>query len=174
MNESAAGFLRAILGETRETFHLQSADAARDLTVRMVEQATRTLDLISRDLEPHIFDQQPFIEALKRLALKSRIARIRILLQDNNLIRQQGHRLVDLAQRLTSTIEIRRPDEEYREFDENFLLVDGSGYLHRQLADRYEVTACFNNRLQTTQLEALFTEIWERGEPDREMLRLHL
>lgn len=140
----------------------------------MVAQANRSLSLISPDLEPLIYDQAPFISAVKRLALKSRVARIRIIVQDNSLARQQGHRLIKLAQRLTSTMEIRKPDRAYREFTESFLLVDDCGYLHRQLADRYPATACYNDRLQVSQLEAVFNEAWERAEPDFELVRLHL
>ncbi|MEN8178028.1 MAG: GNAT family N-acetyltransferase [Pseudomonadota bacterium] len=172
--ESSPGFMEANLGLTQTTYYLHSAEEYRDLATRMVAQATRTLSLISGDLEPLVYDQAPFISAVKQLALKSQVAHIRILIQDNSLLRRQGHRLIDLAQRLTSTIEVRKPDREYREFAQSFLLVDDCGYLHRQQADRYTTTACFHDRLQTAQLEETFSEIWERGEPDMELVRLHL
>lgn len=73
-----------------------------------------------------------------------------------------------------NTIEIRKPDREYRDFAESFLLVDDCGYLHRKLADRYRATACFNDQLQVSQREEIFTDAWERGEPDMELVRLHL
>ncbi len=44
----------------------------------------------------------------------------------------------------------------------------------RKLADRYRAIACFNDRLQLSQLEEIFTDAWERGEPDMELVRLHL
>lgn len=165
---------KATLGETDEIFHLHRVDTYGQLVLHMVKQAHRSIDLLTPDLEPQVFDQGPLITALKQLALKSRIARIRILLQDNSLVRTQGHRLTELAQRLTSTIEIRKPDKEFAQYPESFLLVDDCGYLHRGLADRYEATACFNNRLQVAQLENVFVEAWEAGEPDIELARLHL
>ncbi len=174
MNEPKPTFLQANLGESPNTYYLHSEVEYRDLSTRMVEQAKRTLNLITPDLEPNIYDQVPFINAVKQLALKSQVARIRILVQDNSLVRNQGHRLIDLAQRLPSTLEIRRPDKEYAQFTESFLLVDHAGYLHRRLADRYQAKACFNDRLQVSQLEDLFNEAWERGEPDIELVRLHL
>jgi hypothetical protein len=140
----------------------------------MVSQANRSLDLLTADLEPALYDQPAFLEACKRLALKSKIARIRILLQDNSLVRQQGHRLIELIQRLPSSIELRKPDRAFREHPENFLLVDDCGYLHRRLLGRYQVTACCNDRLQVSRFEDLFTQAWEAGEPDRELARLHL
>lgn len=174
MDESAPAFLEAKLGETSNTYYLHSAEEYRDLAIRMVAQASRTLNLISPNLEPIIYDQIPFISAVKQLALKNRIARIHILVQDNSLVRKQGHRLIDLAQHLTSTIEIRKPDREYLELAESFMLLDDCGYLHRQLTDRYEATACFNDRLKVSQLENIFNQAWEAGEPDIELVRLHL
>lgn len=174
MSKTTPAFLAADLGATTDLFYLHSLEDFRSSCTRMVAQANKTLNLISPDLEPLIYDQAPFISAVKRLALKSRVARIRIIVQDNSLVRQQGHRLIELAQRLTSTIELRKPDRAYREYTESFLLVDDCGYLHRQLADRYAATACFNDRLQASQLGAVFNEAWERAEPDIELVRLHL
>ncbi len=66
------------------------SDETRELTQRMVAQANRSLDLLTADLEPALYDQPAFLEAFKQLALKSKVARIRILLQDNSLVRTPG------------------------------------------------------------------------------------
>ena len=174
MDDSSPPFQEAQLGATPDIYALHSMQEYRELACRLVSLTRRTLDLITPDLEPPVYDQLPFIDALKRLALQSRVARIRILVQDNSLIRQQGHRLVELAQRLPSTIEIRKPDREFRDFAESFLLADDAGYLQRSLLERYEASACFNDRLKVSQLQEIFTDAWERGEPDRELVRLHL
>ena len=165
---------QALLSVTPDLYQLDSVTQTKELTLQMVDQASRSLDLLTADLEPALYDQPDFIEAFKRLALKSKVARIRILLQDNSLVRTQGHRLIELIQRLPSTVELRRPDRTFRDYPENFLLVDDCGYLHRRLIGRYQVTACCNNRLQVSQFESLFIEAWEAGEPDRELARLHL
>lgn len=165
---------QARLGGTSDLYRLDAVEQARDLTLRMVAQAGRSLDLLTYDLEPALYDQPDFLEAFKRLALKSKVARIRILLQDNSLVRSQGHRLIELAQRLPSTVELRKPDRIFRNHPESFLLVDDCGYLHRRLTGRYQVSACCNDRLQVSQFAELFTEAWENGEPDRELARLHL
>ena len=164
----------ARLGATCDLYQLHSVEEARALAIQMVSQAGRSLDLLTTDLEPVLYDQQGFLEAFKQLALKSKVARIRILLQDNSLVRNQGHRLIELVQRLPSTVELRKPNRVSREFQENFLLVDDCGYLHRRLIGRYQLSACCNDRLQVSQFESLFTEIWENGEADRELARLYL
>ena len=165
---------QARLGETPDLYQLHSVEETRELTLRMVDQANRSLDLLTFDLEPSLYDQPAFLESFKRLALKSKVARIRILLQDNGLVRSQGHRLIELVQRLPSTVQLRKPDRIFQGFQENFLLVDDCGYLHRRLSGRYQVSACCNDRLQVSQFAELFTEAWEAAEPDRELARLHL
>lgn len=174
MDESTPSFQEAKLGITPDNYVLHSMQEYRELARLMVAQTQRSLDLITPDLEPPVYDQLNFLDALKQLALKSRVARIRILVQDNGLIRQQGHRLVELAQRLPSAIEIRKPDREYGDFTESFLLADETAYLRRNLLERYEASACFNDRLKVSQLEEIFVDAWERGEPDMELMRLHL
>lgn len=39
-----------------------------------------------------------------------------------------GHRLIPLCQRLTSFIEVRKPPEQYREYNEALLVMDGMSY----------------------------------------------
>jgi predicted GNAT family N-acyltransferase len=162
------------LGETDDLFHLHNNEEHLIHAAGMLRQAKRDLALLSYDLDPPVFDQTPFIEAFKALALRSRFSRIRILLQDNALVLQRGHRLVELAQRLPSAIEIRRPNEDFIDHEENFLLIDDCGYLHRKSRASYLGIACYHNRHRVNRLLALFDEAWENGTPERELARLHL
>jgi hypothetical protein len=87
---------------------------------------------------------------------------------------QQGHRLVDLAQRLPSAMEIRKVADEHLEIEENFLLADDCGYLHKQQSSKIKATARYNDRYRVSRLQSIFDEAWEYGTPDRELSRLHL
>lgn len=162
------------LGETDDLFHLHNADEHLIHAAGMLRQAKRDLAVFSFDLDPPVFDQPAFLDAFKALALRSRYSRIRILLQDNTLVLQRGHRLLELAQRLPSMIEIRRPNEDYLDHAENFLLIDDCGYLHRRSRDNHSGIASYHNRHRVNRLLALFDNAWETGTPDRELTRLHL
>ncbi|MES9950764.1 MAG: GNAT family N-acetyltransferase [Candidatus Thiodiazotropha sp.] len=164
----------AQLGKTSELYHLHTIEDHQIHATSMVRQAKRHLAIFSRTLDPQILDTPPFIDATKQLAMRSRISRIRILLQDNTLVVQQGHRLVELAQRLSTAIEIRIPGEEYLEYADNFILVDELGYLHRKQAENLLGTACYNDRHRVNRMQTIFDEAWEFGIPDRELARLHL
>lgn len=162
------------LGETDDLFHLHDAEEHLIHAAAMLRQSKRDLSLFTFDLDPPVFDQPAFLEAFKALALRSRFTRIRILLQDNNLVLQRGHRLIELAQRLPSVIEIRKPNEDYIDHPDSFLLVDDCGYLHRKGAESYIGIACYHNRHRVNRLQTLFDEAWENGTPDRDLARLHL
>ncbi len=163
-----------LLGESNDLFHLHDEDDHLIHAAGMLRQAKRDLAIFSYDLDPAVFDQIPFVEAFKALALRSRFSRIRLLIQDNTLVLQRGHRLVELAQRLPSVIEIRKPSDDFIDHPENFLLIDDCGYLHRKSPESHIGIACYHNRHRVNRLLALFDDAWEHGTPDRDLARLHL
>ncbi|MET0065610.1 MAG: GNAT family N-acetyltransferase [Candidatus Thiodiazotropha sp.] len=162
------------LAETNERVSLERIEDHQIHTTRLIRQARRNLCFLSYDLEPAVYEQPACLDALKTLALRSRYSRIRILLQDNRRVLQQGHRLVDLAQRLTSTIEIRKPAQEHIDMEENFLYVDDCGYLQRPQRSHLAATVDYNDRVRVNRLAERFDEVWAAATPDRELARLHL
>jgi hypothetical protein len=162
------------LGVSKDTLSLESWDDNRQAALALARQARRTLQIFSRDLEPAIYEQPDFIAAVTQLATHSRSARIAILLQDPTRAVKEGHRLVELARRLSSYIEIRRPAQQHAERTEAFLIADEAGVLRRPLADRYEGMLSFHAPLEARRLVTLFAEMWEKSESDPELRRLHL
>jgi hypothetical protein len=101
-------------------------------------------------------------------------AHVWVLVENSRNILQQGHRLIELARRLSSHVQFRRPPPEYRNYGKTFLLCDDTGYFYRPQASRYEGTANFNNPGETAVLKKYFMEVWEQSQADEEMRRLHL
>ena len=64
--------------------------------------------------------------------------------------------------------------EEYADVNHTFFVADQSGYISRQLADRYVGVANFDDRLSARNLVNFFTEIWDRSQQDPQLRRLHL
>ena len=52
------------------------------LNVAMTQQATKNIDIISRHLDPGIFDNTDFIEAVRQLSIASKFTKIRILVNN--------------------------------------------------------------------------------------------
>lgn len=142
----------------------------------MAGRTRRHLDIVSRSLEPVVYDQPEFLEAVQKLVLSARgRAKVRILvLNPEALISRGNHRLVDLVMRVSSYMEIRHPCLDHREFNEAMLIADEIAVIHRKQADRYEGIANFNSPRRATQLSETFEMLWQNAELDTHFRRLML
>ena len=162
------------LGNTDTKIVLDTSEDNRIAALALAQQAQRSIRIFTRDLETLVYNTQDFIEAVTRLATFGQYSLIHILIQDSTHVVKNGHRLVELAYRLSSKIKLRKPCYEYRNYNEAFLVADEDGLIHRRLADRYEGTASFHNPMEARNLAKFFDEVWEKSEPDPELRRLHL
>jgi len=153
---------------------LQGRAAFARHALQMAQQASRSIDILSFDLDPPLFDQQAFVDAVKRLATGSHQSRICILLQDNDRVQKQGHRLLELARRLPSHIAIHRPAAEDQGHPENLMIVDDSSYLLRRVHTRYQGIVGYLDRREARPLSSLFDEMWGRSGPDSDLRHLHI
>jgi hypothetical protein len=160
------------LGETPGIIPIADSREAGQASLALARQARRTVEIVSRHLDPRLYDTADFVAALQRFCLGSRRARVRVLVQDVNPILRDGHRLVALAQRLPTFFQVRVPAPEHRGFNEAFLVADGTGYLHRRLADRFEGTASFRDPLAARGLLRRFEPLWESAAPDPSLREL--
>jgi hypothetical protein len=162
------------LGQTSLEFEVERLTEASAVAHALADQARRTLLVYTEDLEPAIYDESPFLDAVSRLARAHSQSRIWILIHDARKVVQHGHRLIEIARRLSSAIQLRRPAPQYRNYHESFLLADSCGYLHRPITTRYEGTANFHDPGKVADFEKYFMEVWERSEPDEEIKRLYI
>jgi len=157
-----------------EEITLERSEELRDISLTMVQNCRRTLDIASRHLDPAIYNHASFVEAVKQLALNNHLARIRFLITDSAPVVSRGHRLIDLSSRLSSFISIRKPGSDHKNFNEAMLIADNTAYIHRRFADRFEGIASHNDKRQAAELTGRFEEIWERAEIDPNFRRLHI
>lgn len=150
----------------------ERASELRDATLAVLGGARHEVCIYSRDLEPSLYEDAAVLEALRKLALSGRRAQVRILIQDTGRVARDGHRLVDLAQRLSSIVQLRRVSHEDATYPSAYVLTDGGGYLFRTFGDRYEAVGdvCYPPRRD--ELKRLFDEVWERAESPQELRRL--
>jgi len=162
------------LGEHSADIPIDTSQDNLAAVLRLVSQGGRSLDIFSRDLEPRIYDNADFADAVRALAIKTRDMHVRILVIDPDFIIKHGHRLIDLARRLTSHMEIRKLHEDYCNNPEAYLVVDRRGLLHRKVASRYEAIVNFNNPMTATELHNQFSEMWDRSKQYMDFKRLYI
>lgn len=167
-------FERFVLKKDADAVAIDSSEACRIAALSMARQAARGIDIVSRHLDPKLYDNREFCEAVSQLVVGSRRARVRALVRHTDPIVKGGHQFVGLAQRLSSFIEIRVPAREYDDYNAAFLLVDGAGLIYRTLSDRYEGTVNFHDPRMAQDLARQFEEMWQTATPDASLRRSHL
>lgn len=144
----------------------------REAAVRLAQKARRSLAIFTRDLEPEILDNHEFLEAVKRLALGGRYVKVRILIVDSTRAVKEGHRLVELARRLSSLVELRKPSTDFLDRPEAYVIADNSGILYRPIATRYEGIFGEHDPPRAREMLREFDRIWQQSHADTEMRRL--
>lgn len=170
--DTRTAFQEYILGRSRVPIKLVTRGDHRETMLRMVTQSRRTIDMVSRHLDPLIFDEREMVDAFKRLALRNRNVKIRILILDPSPLLHRVHRLIELALRLTSFFELRSPPPEH--CNESVLIADRKGYVHSPLSDRYEGVANFHAPDVAKELLRRFDDLWQTALPDPNLRRLFL
>jgi hypothetical protein len=174
MNDEAAPPAQHLLGVSAAPFEVKTRDELAQACLALATQARRSLDIVSRHLDAPLYDNEAFAAAVKQLSLSHRSARIRLFILDPRPLLGQCHRLIELATRLSTFIEIRTPSPQHRSFNEAWLIADKLGYVRRQFSDRYEAEVDFCSRRGASALTERLDEMWERGQLDANFRRLHL
>lgn len=152
----------------------RAADCQR-VAIELATRARHQVWIASSDLEAAVYDNEELVNAIKRVALSGRGAAIRILVHDISVALQNGHRLLALAQRISSLIEIRRIREhESGDFSASIMLNDAGGWMRR--ADRlsYDGEGHLSDRPRQRELLMVFERAWERAEAETSARMLKL
>jgi len=157
-----------------ERIRFEGRDEARQLVLQMALEAKRQICIYGRDIDAILFDRPEFIDCVSELARRSPRTEIKILVHDTLANVQNDHRLIPLAQHLSSSIHIHNTAKQHRDFQQTTLLVDDFANLVCPRARVYDGSACLYDRLETRQLQKKFDEQWQQSTPDISIRRLHL
>lgn len=153
----------------------QTREQLIEITRIVLSQTRRVLCVLVRELDPELLNDSACLVELRRIAISGRGASIRILAGDLSRAQREGNRLLDLARRLPSVIQFRRPIEDVDlEYPSAFMCNDNGGFLLRPLAARMETTGSTCEPGRAAQLQAYFDAVWERAESCVELRALKL
>ncbi|HHJ13890.1 MAG TPA: hypothetical protein ENJ79_05865 [Gammaproteobacteria bacterium] len=167
-------FVALRLGLSDIRIDLEDGRELAHATRLMLEQAQNQVDIFSRQLDPVVLERREMLAALRELCTRNPRARVRALVQQPAEAARRCPRLLELARRLDSLIELRQPHPDYRHCNEAFMIVDGTGLIERGFSDRPQGSASFNAPTAARRRAEFFTEVWERSETHPELRRLHL
>ena len=147
------------------------AEARLQLLANTRHRLALHLPLLERD----DYGNDAELAELKRIASSGRRAEIRILLHDPAAALRDGHRLIALFQRLTSSMAIRTPVEDVDlQRTSAWLTNDAGGYLFLPDATQPLGRMALADRAAQAPLQQQFDEIWERSARASELLALDL
>jgi hypothetical protein len=139
---------------------LSTLDEYRTAVAEIAKRANRSLSIYTPNLEPLLYDQDGFLEPLKRLVLARGHARLRVLISDPARVTREGNRFMQMARRLTSFIELRNVPPEFRNNPAAFIIADASAIAYRQQCTRWEGIVEFNDQQIVKRYLAYFDEVW--------------
>lgn len=143
---------------------IEHQHAAMSIAVALVAQASRTVLIYTRELDPGLFDAPRVLDALRRFGTRTRGGEVHILLQDAAAPQHTLAPLIGLAQRLPSVFafrEVRDPVD--RAYPSAFIVNDRGGYYFRPLGHRFDGEAELENPGRARQLREEFGRVWERS-----------
>jgi hypothetical protein len=128
--------------------------------------AQRLMTIYTPDLEPDLYDQNAFLEIVKRFVLARRFAKVRVLLSDSGRLLRDNNRFIAMGRRLTSCIDIRPAVAAAKQRACAYLIADDRAIVYRVHPDRWDGVADLNNPPIARQYLDEFDEIWHASVND--------
>ena len=142
---------------------IESREDIRQHTLKLFGQARHSLCLYSPDLEPWLYNHNDIAQASRRFLLAHPRNRLRILLADPTPVIQHGHRLLTLARRLTSGLQIRTLNPAYPAQSAAILVIDHCGLLVRPGPEHTTGYALYQSLGRARAMRHQFDSAWEQS-----------
>jgi hypothetical protein len=158
-----------IVGATSSRSVLTTLEHVRAAAVKVATLARRGLSIYTVDLEPQLYDQHAFLEAVKQLVLARSYTRVRVLIAEPARTIREGNRFLAMGRRLTSCIDLRNVHADYRHHVSNsaaFLIADDRAFVYRPQAASYDGISELNEPVTARQYLTYFDEVWHASEPE--------
>lgn len=153
---------------------INSFSELKKTCLELFANANKTVQIYSHHLDPRILNNPQVEQQLIQFIKKSRYCKVQILIYDENNLRGIDHRLVSLAQKFTSYIEIKIIPKDYHENPFAFYLIDQRIMLYRSQSDNYTAELSQMPDFYIKEKTKLFDNIWQISSPASFLRALHL
>lgn len=160
-------------GNTDKDIRLDNTEDVIISLNELTKNALRTIRIFTPDLQHDLYDNDVFRDNLLKFARGNRHAQIQLLVTNSSFAIQQGHRLIRLAQQLTSAMQVRVTPEDYQETRMAFMLVDQSDFIFKADCSTSKVlqSSC---KHRGNRLLEFFTPAWDQAELDIQIRRVSI
>ncbi|HXG27459.1 MAG TPA: hypothetical protein VNJ47_01250 [Nevskiales bacterium] len=159
--------------EPAPTRELNSHIEFREAACALVRGARLQLNILTYAFEREIYGHPDFVQAVQKLATQHARARVRILIHSPDWASRSGHRLVELARRLSSFIELRELNEQDKQLTGEVLIADENALLYRESPDTMQARYFPDDPRQASPWLRRFEGLWTGGEIVQGLRRLN-
>jgi hypothetical protein len=132
---------------------------------RLLEQPGRELRVFDPDGAALRLNDAGRIERLARFLLASRTRRLYLVVHNTDHLTRQCPRLLMLLRRFSHAIQINQTQEEIRDVQDAFLLLDAVHYVRRPVAALFRGAMGLGDENEGQALRGRFGEIWAASSP---------
>lgn len=156
--------------------HYQYHDQSQFLALHrnMLSQAKKQIWIISDAITSPLLNDEIIRNSMLRLAKRNSKAEIKILLEDDKKGAGYYNPTVELAQKLTSFIEIRTIQKGAKKPNEMITTVDFTAGIFRRDLNNYAGFADYHNHLIAQRLRDKFEHHWQYAKPSMQLRRLSI
>lgn len=155
-----------ILGETNISYLLETSHEFNAVLCHLIKQAKSNIRILSNDLDHLLFDNEKFVAGVSSLLCNNTRATFKMLIHNTESLRERAHLLVPLAQRLTTSLEIKKCDPKYASPGVAYIIIDDVGLLYRPNFETYNGFANANYPRKCKELIHTFDYLWEHALPE--------
>ena len=160
-------------GKFENDIRLESADEITRAILKRTETTLQSVKIFSHDLEKDIYNNDAFRAALLKLSQGNRHAAIQILVSDISTALHEGHKLIGLAQQISSIATIKDTPVDYQGLNISFILFDKDCFIFKP--DRSINMAIQSNcKSRANKLADFFNSAWEYAEQNPHTRRLSI
>ncbi len=160
-------------GNTDNDIHLNNTEDIRESIIKLSSSALRSIKIFTPDFEHKLYDNENFQQTILSFVRGNRHAKIQILVSDMSHSAQYGHRILRLAQQLTSAIEIKITPEYYQSTNISFIQIDQSNFLFKAHSSNQHAIRC-HCKSRSNSLLDFFTLTWDQAEEAPQSKQLHI
>ncbi|MDY6941858.1 MAG: hypothetical protein SVU69_02445 [Pseudomonadota bacterium] len=157
-----------------EPRQLKDWDEVRQSYCHLVGLAKRELRIFSPALEPGVFEQRAFMEAVRTFLITAHARRIHLLVLDGATALRKSPRLVELLRSFPSQVEIRRLGPHIQSDGASYLLADEDRMVLRSDPKHYAGIVVDSDLGKVRPKRQEFVDYWAQSDPDPNLRRLQL
>jgi len=143
---------------------LTTLEDVRAANRRALSMAQRLVSIYTSDLEPKLYEHQPFLDVVQRFLLAHSFAKIRLLTQ-RAVSYTTPHQLAAMRRRLSGHIEVRCVAPQFAGRSHGMLIADSRAIVYRAQAASYDGVAGFEQPPIARLYLAEFDEMWLASAP---------